>query len=98
MLADARAADAIPSFHLQWLGIDDAGRRATRTRGLFPAFNAGAGDAMRAETAAFTDYVVRRGDGLMSTLLTANFSFPQGPLFAALRRDAAGGLHARHAR
>ena len=36
---------------------------------------------MRAETAAFTDYVVRKGDGLMSTLLTASFSFPQGPLF-----------------
>ena len=37
--------------------------------------------AMRAETAAFTDHVVRRGDGLLSTLLTASFSFPQGPLF-----------------
>jgi hypothetical protein len=33
------------------------------------------------ETAEFSDYVVRRGDGLMSTLFTANFSVIDGPLF-----------------
>jgi hypothetical protein len=37
---------------------------------------------MRRETATFADFVVRRGDGLMSTLFTANFGFPEGPLFA----------------
>jgi hypothetical protein len=36
---------------------------------------------MAAETATFADFVVRRGDGLMSTLYTATFSFPSGPLF-----------------
>jgi Protein of unknown function (DUF1592)/Protein of unknown function (DUF1588)/Protein of unknown function (DUF1595)/Protein of unknown function (DUF1585)/Protein of unknown function (DUF1587) len=80
MLADARAADAIPSFHLQWLGLDSL-ESTEKDAALFPQWNAAMASAMRAETAAFTDHVVRRGDGLMSTLLTASFSFPQGPLF-----------------
>jgi hypothetical protein len=37
---------------------------------------------MRDETARFTDYVVRQGDGLMSTLYTASFTFLDGPLFS----------------
>jgi hypothetical protein len=81
MLADSRAADAIPQFHLQWLGIRDLGgadKDATR----FPAWNPALAEAMQRETATFADFVVRRGDGLMSTLLTANFTFPEGPLFA----------------
>lgn len=80
MLADPRAADAIPAFHLQWLGIgelDNVEKDPLR----FPQFSPALVDAMRAETASFSDFVVRRGDGLMSTLLTAGFSFPQGPLF-----------------
>ena len=80
MLADARAADAIPSFHLQWLGLDSL-ESTEKDAALFPQWNATMASAMRAETAAFTDHVVRRGDGLMSTLLTASFSFPQGALF-----------------
>jgi hypothetical protein len=49
---------------------------------LFPQFGDGLVTAMRNETAAFTDYVVRSGDGLMSTLFTAGFTFPEGPLFS----------------
>lgn len=30
----------------------------------------------------FTDYVVRKGDGLMKTLFTSNIAFPQGGLFS----------------
>ena len=30
----------------------------------------------------FTDYVVRKGDGLLKTLLTSNLAFPQGGLFS----------------
>ena len=80
MLADAKAADAIPIFHLQWLGLEGIETLDKDPR-VFPSFNAALATAMRAETAAFTDYVVRRGDGLMSTLFTASFSFPQGALF-----------------
>jgi hypothetical protein len=68
MLADARAEDAIPMFHLQWLGVSE--KEDTETE-----------RARRAETARFSDFVVRRGDGLLSTLFTADFSFPEGPLF-----------------
>jgi hypothetical protein len=80
MLADAKAADAIPNFHLQWLGLEGIDSLDKDPR-AFPSFNAALAAAMRAETAAFTDHVIRRGDGLMSTLFTAPFSFPQGPLF-----------------
>ncbi len=80
MLADSRAADAIPQFHLQWLGIKDIAG-ADKDTVSFPAWSPPLGDAMRKETATFADFVVRRGDGLMRTLFTANFSFPEGPLF-----------------
>jgi hypothetical protein len=80
MRADAKAADAIPAFHLQWLGLEELESADKDTR-LYPTFNAALASAMRAETAAFTDHVVRRGDGRITTLLTASFTFPQGPLF-----------------
>ena len=81
MLADPRAADAIPEFHLQWLGIRGL-IGLDKDRSSFPKYDDALAAAMLAETAAFSDFVVRKGDGLMSTLFTANFSFPQGPLFA----------------
>ncbi len=81
MLTDAKAGDAIPEFHLQWLGIGEL-VGLDKDAALFPSFNPTLADAMAKETATFTDYVVRRGDGLMSTLFTAPFSFPEGPLFA----------------
>ena len=36
---------------------------------------------MMQELAMFSDYVVRKGDGLLKTLLTSNLAFPQGGLF-----------------
>jgi len=80
MLKDSRASKAIPSFHLQWLGIDDMSEVIKDTK-LFPQFNGALVDAMQAETASFTDHVVRTGDGLLSTLLTAPYSYLDGPLF-----------------
>jgi uncharacterized protein DUF1592/uncharacterized protein DUF1588/uncharacterized protein DUF1595/uncharacterized protein DUF1585/uncharacterized protein DUF1587 len=80
MLADAKAVDAIPAFHIQWLGLEQL-EGVDKDTSLFPTFNTAMAAAMRAETAAFTDFVIRKGDGLMGTLLTASFSFPQGPLF-----------------
>jgi Protein of unknown function (DUF1592)/Protein of unknown function (DUF1588)/Protein of unknown function (DUF1585)/Protein of unknown function (DUF1595)/Protein of unknown function (DUF1587) len=80
MLSDLRAADAIPAFHLQWLGIDGIDG-VQKDPALFPSFGPELAQAMRAETANFTNYVIRSGDGLMSTLFTASFSFVDGPLF-----------------
>jgi hypothetical protein len=69
MLADDKALDSIPMFHLMWLGISEKEETETER-------------ARRSELARFSDFVVRGGDGLLSTLFTANFSFPEGPLFA----------------
>lgn len=80
MLDDPRALEAIPNFHLQWLGIRDM-EGVAKAEEYFPTFNPDMVQAMIAETAAFTDYVIRRGDGLLSTLFTADFSVIDGPLF-----------------
>lgn len=42
----------------------------------------------------FSDYVVRRGDGLLRTLLTSNLAFPQGPLFQVYGMSAPAGFTA----
>ena len=43
----------------------------------------------------FTDYVVRKGDGLLTTLLTSNLAFPQGGCSSSTacrsRRDSPSG-------
>jgi hypothetical protein len=75
MLADAKAADAIPLFHLEWLAINQ------REFGTLSSTQPELAAAMLAETSHFSDFVVRQGDGLLSTLFTADFSYPSGPLF-----------------
>ncbi len=81
MLADDRAGDTIASFHRQWLGLNELPNKSKDPE-LYPTFGPELTTAMLAETGRFADYVVRSGDGLLSTLLTADFSFPEGPLFA----------------
>jgi hypothetical protein len=80
MLADPRAKDAISTFHLQWMGVDDMSA-VDKDPELYPAFSAQLVQAMQDETANFADYVIRRGDGRLETLLTASFSIIDGPLF-----------------
>lgn len=80
MLDDPRAADAIPSFHLQWLGIRDMDG-VSKSEEQFPGFGPELVQAMIDETARFTDHVIRKGDGLLSSLFTASHSFIDGPLF-----------------
>jgi hypothetical protein len=75
MLADGKATDSIPSFHLQWLDIDLA------EFGTLGQTEPEVAAAMLNETSRFSDHVVRSGDGLLETLLTGSFSFPEGPLF-----------------
>jgi hypothetical protein len=80
MLGDARARDAIATFHTQWL---DLGKLATlgKDTKAFPQFTPAMRDAMQAETVAFVDDVLRKGDGRLETLLTAPYSILDGPLF-----------------
>ncbi len=80
MLADARARDAISTFHAQWLDLTKLaalGKDPT----LFPRFTPALRDALQAETLAFVDDVLRAGDGRLDTLLTAPYSVLDGPLF-----------------
>jgi len=79
LLDDPRAADTIASFHRQWLGTDllsDLEKDAA----AYPDFSAELRNSMLLETARFTDYVIRSGDGLLDTLFTASYSFLDEPL------------------
>ena len=82
MLADAKALDSIPMFHLQWLGVSE--KEDTEVE-----------RARRAETARFSDFVVRRGDGLLVDALHRELFVPGRAALRRLRHDAAAGLHRR---
>lgn len=73
LLADERSRDAIASFHTQWLGIHEL-PEADKSPVYFPNYDAALGEAMMAETEAFTDYVLREDDGTLATLLTASYT------------------------
>ena len=75
MLADPKAKDAVPLFHLQWLDIG-----ATQL-GSLASSQAELVNDMLAETTDFVNAVVLTGDALMSTLFTAPYSYPRGRLF-----------------
>ncbi|MES1165732.1 MAG: DUF1592 domain-containing protein [Verrucomicrobiota bacterium] len=81
MLADNRAAATIAMFHRQWLDLSELADQP-KDATSYPRYNPQLVDAMEQETALFTDYVVRKGDGLLKTLLTSNMAFPQGGLFS----------------
>ncbi|HMJ10802.1 MAG TPA: DUF1592 domain-containing protein [Polyangiaceae bacterium] len=88
LLEDARARDTIASFHLQWLRLDSIAD-IQKDSSLFPEWSAELKSAMLRETIDFADYVVRRGDGKLETLLTAPFSIVDGPLLALYGAQAA---------
>jgi hypothetical protein len=81
MLTSDKAAATIALFHRQWLDVTDLPDQA-KDPTVYPRYNAALGDAMMQELAMFSDYVVRKGDGLLKTLLTSNVAFPQGGLFS----------------
>jgi hypothetical protein len=75
MLADPRAQDAVPLFHLQWLDISAA------QLGSLASAEPDLAQAMIAEASDFANHVVLGGDGLLSTLFTAPYSYPRGGVF-----------------
>jgi hypothetical protein len=80
MLGDPKAAPTLALFHQQWLGVSDlADKQKDALR--YPEFDAALAGAMLNETARFAEYVIRKGDGLFGTLMTASFGFPEGGLF-----------------
>jgi hypothetical protein len=79
LLQDDRFTDTLASFHLQWLDLKRLDSLAKDAE-LFPMYSSELGPAMRDETLRFVDYVIREDDALLSTLLTAPYAFPSGPL------------------
>jgi len=80
MIDDPRAAEAIASFHLQWLKLDRL-PQLEKNAEVYPGFTPELREAMAAETTRFADHVIRADDGRLETLLTAPYSFLDGPLF-----------------
>jgi hypothetical protein len=79
LIADPRFADTVDAFHLQWLdlaGLDNVTKDTT----LYPLYTPALAAAMRTETLKFANYVLREDDAKLGTLLTASYSFPEGPL------------------
>lgn len=79
LMDDARFSDTLESFHMQWLDIDKVDA-LSKDDAKFAAFTPELGAAMRKETASFIDYVFRKDDATLDTLLTASYSFPQAGL------------------
>jgi hypothetical protein len=90
MLADPRADRAIESFHREWLGLGDLDTVTRNDTG----YDSALADAMREETERFAREVVR-GDGTMSTLLTARWSVIDARLAAHYRVAAPASGFAR---
>ncbi len=93
LLQSDRAKDALSSFHLQWLGLEGLLDRHKDAQ-LFPEFDDALKGALRDEATGFADFVVRRGDGRLQTLLSAPFTVASGgalALYGATAAPAADG-------
>jgi hypothetical protein len=80
LLDDPRSAEMLSAFHMQWLELEQL-PHTTKDSATYPAFDPDLASAMQHETARFVDYVVREGDAKLETLLSAPYSFLEGPLF-----------------
>lgn len=80
LLTSPDSSQVVADFHRQWLGLTDLSS-VDRSAERFPIFGPELVAAADAETHAFTNYVLRRGDGRLQTLLTSSLGFPSGPLF-----------------
>ncbi|MEZ4430477.1 MAG: DUF1592 domain-containing protein, partial [Nannocystaceae bacterium] len=79
MLEEPRAHAMVAHFHHQWLElerIEDAVKSSAALPGYLPALRG----RMVAETERFVDHVLWDGEGDLTTLLTARYSFVDGPL------------------
>lgn len=70
MLEDPRAERTIRQFHQQWLGLRDSLEKSE----AFDDFGPDVAKSMVDESLRFADHVIRRGDGRLSTLLTASYT------------------------
>ena len=83
LLESERARGALSSFHLQWLGLDTLLDRGKEPQ-LFPEYSSTLRQAMQDEVTDFADFVIRRGDGKLATLLSAPFTRTSSPELLSL--------------
>jgi hypothetical protein len=94
LLASDRARDALSSFHLQWLGLENMVDSTVKDAAMFPEWSPAIKTAMRNEVVSFADLVIRRGDGRLQTLLSAPFTVASPEvlsLYGATAAPAADG-------
>jgi hypothetical protein len=82
LLSSPRFDEAVSSFHTQLFGTTRLVQEGvvSRNPARYPEFDPALRAAMIDETNRFVSYLFSRGDGTISTLLSATFSFPSGPL------------------
>jgi hypothetical protein len=87
MLDDPRARDTLASFHRQWLHVEGL-RDQVKDFDLFPGWTEELAEAAEAETIAFVDEVISRGDARLQTLLTADWTIGDAQLAALYGAEA----------
>jgi hypothetical protein len=81
LMATPRFRETVANFHTQWLETAEL-RAAEKDGQLFPAWNEALRTAMLEEPRRFVEFVMREGDGKLTTLLGASYSVLTGPLYA----------------
>ncbi|HEY2900494.1 MAG TPA: DUF1592 domain-containing protein [Polyangia bacterium] len=74
MLADTKARATVQEFVQEWMSLDQVSDRP-KDMMVYPQFNDALKTAMNDEANAFVSNVVFDGDGLLKSLLTANYSY-----------------------
>jgi hypothetical protein len=92
MLEDPRAREAIASFHLQWLGVDEL-ESLEKSADAYPGFDAELATSMQADTAAFANWVIDGEDARLQTLLTRAVTLTDDPRLLELYGVEPGADH-----
>jgi hypothetical protein len=79
MLADPKGKDTMSAFFLEWLALEQVPDRP-KDLTVYPQWTDDLKAAMVAETQAFVGNTIYDGNGSLSTMLTAKFSFVNQPL------------------
>ncbi|MBX3126233.1 MAG: DUF1592 domain-containing protein [Polyangiaceae bacterium] len=79
MLADDRARAGVGELFVQWMHLGEL-QTLTKSEVRFPELTPKLKQAMVQETRRFVEHVIFDGDGKLSTLLTANFTFVNAEL------------------
>jgi hypothetical protein len=90
MLDDPRAARMLQRFTDEWLRLEEI-ESLEKQAAVYPTFKPELRAALHEEAQALIRQVVWKGDGKLSTLLTAPYTFRNGPLAAYYGGGAATG-------